>query len=144
MKIKKLSPNFAVADIKKTVAFYIKHFGFTLVMAVSENQDGVEQTLSKHRTYVYAMIKKESVELMFQRSDSFKNDVIFAKDLNIGATVSFYMEIEGIAELYQSLKSKNLQVTELKTTWYGMQEFYVKDINGYIIGFAEKAESKPL
>ncbi len=144
MKIKKLSPNFAVTDIKKTVAFYTEYFGFTLVMAVPESQDGVEQTLSEHKTYVYAMVKKESVELMFQRSDSFKNDVIFAKDLNMGATVSFYMEIEGIAELYQSLKSKNLQVTELKTSWYGMQEFYVKDLNGYIIGFAEKVESKPL
>ncbi|EKB58258.1 hypothetical protein HMPREF9700_02066 [Bergeyella zoohelcum CCUG 30536] len=34
----------------------------------------------------------------------------------------------------------NLQITELKTTWYGMQEFYLKDLNGYILGFAEKAE----
>jgi len=36
------------------------------------------------------------------------------------------------------MKSKNLQVTDLKTTWYGMQEFYLKDLNGYILGFAEK------
>ncbi len=25
-------------------------------------------------------------------------------------------------------------------TWYGMKEFYVKDINGYILGFAEMGE----
>ncbi len=138
MKINKLSPNFEVSNIKETVNFYKENFGFTLIMAVPESQDGVEQTLSNSKEYVYAMMQKDSVELMFQRSDSFKNDVFFAKELNIGATVSFYMEIEGINEFYSALKSKNLQITELKTTWYGMKEFYVRDLNGYILSFAEK------
>ncbi len=140
MKINKLSPNFEVTDIKKTVDFYKENFGFTLAMAVPETQDGVEQTLSNSKNYVYAMMQKDNVEFMFQRSDSFKEDLVFAKDLDMGATVSFYMEIEGIDELYHSLKNKNLQITELKTTWYGMQEFYVRDLNGYILGFAEKKE----
>ncbi len=140
MKIKKLSPNFEATDIKKTVDFYTENFGFTLVMAVPESQDGIEQTLDSSKTYVYAMMQKDNVELMFQRSDTFKKDVIFAKDLNMGATVSFYIDIEGIKDFYNTLKNKKLQITELKTTWYGMQEFYVKDLNGYIIGFAEKVK----
>ncbi|SQA75495.1 Glyoxalase-like domain [Capnocytophaga sputigena] len=52
----------------------------------------------------------------------------------------FYMDIEGIDEFHQQMKAKKLEITELKTTWYGMKEFYLKDINGYILGFAEKAE----
>ncbi len=140
MKIKKLSPNFEVRDIKKTVDFYTEHFGFTLVMAVPENQDGIDQILSSNKAYVYAMMQKDNLELMFEHTDSFKQDIAFAKDLDIGATVSFYMEIEGIKDFYNSLKNKNLQTTKLKTTWYGMQEFYIKDLNGYILGFAEKAE----
>ncbi len=138
MKIKKLSPNFAVTDIKKTVEFYQNNLGFTLIMAVPESKDGIEQTLSNNKEYVYAMMQKDNIEFMFQRSDSFKEDLIFAKDLNMGASVSFYMELEGLKAFYDTLKNKNLQITELKTTWYGMQEFYVKDLNGYIIGFAEK------
>ncbi len=138
MKIKKLSPNFEVKDIKKTVEFYAENFGFTLVMAVPESQDGIEQILSNDKAYIYAMMQKDNIELMFQHSDSFKKDVIFAKDFNMGATVSFYMEIEGVKEFYRILQNKKLQITELKTTWYGMQEFYVKDLNGYILGFAEK------
>ncbi len=138
MKIKKLSPNFAVANIKKTVEFYQCNFGFRLIMAVPESKDGIEQALSNNKEYVYAMMQKDNIEFMFQRSDSFKEDLIFAKDLNMGATVSFYMELEGLKTFYDTLKNKNLQITELKTTWYGMQEFYVKDLNGYIIGFAEK------
>ncbi len=140
MKIKKLSPNFEVKDIKQTVEFYTEQFGFTLVMAVPESQDGIEQTLHSDKTYVYAMMQKDNLELMFQHTKSFKKDVTFAKDLDMGATVSFYMETDGIKEFYNTLKDKNLQITELKTTWYGMQEFYVKDLNGYILAFAQKAE----
>ncbi|MEN2412938.1 VOC family protein [Flavobacterium mesophilum] len=140
MKISKLSPNFEVTDIRKTVEFYTENFGFKLIMAVPETQDGVEQTLADNKEYVYAMMQKDNIEFMFQRSDTFKNDVVFAKDLTLGATVSFYMDIEGITDFYSVLKSKNLEITPLKTTWYGMQEFYLKDLNGYILGFAEKKE----
>ncbi|WP_268849364.1 VOC family protein [Flavobacterium aestivum] len=140
MKVTKLAPNFEVNNIKQTVAFYTENFGFKLVMAVPESQDGIEQTFDDSKEYVYAMMQKDSLEFMFQRSDTFKNDVIFSKNLPIGATVSFYMDIEGIKEFHENLKNKNLELTDLKTTWYGMKEFYVKDLNGYILGFAEKAE----
>lgn len=140
MKISKLSPNFEVNDIKATVAFYTEHFGFKLVMAVPESQDGIDSAFDDHKTYVYAMMQNGTVEFMFQRSDTFKQDIVFAKDQPIGATVSFYMDVEGIKPLYDTLKAKQLPLTELKTTWYGMQEFYVKDLNGYVLGFAEKAE----
>jgi uncharacterized glyoxalase superfamily protein PhnB len=140
MKASKLTPTFEVSDIKKTIAFYSENFAFNLIMAVSETQDGIEQTLSDDKEYVYAMMQKDNVELMFQRSDTFKNDVVFSKGFPMGASVSFYMEIEGIKEFYESIRNKDLQTTELRTTWYGMQEFYLKDINGYILGFAEKVD----
>lgn len=138
MKICKISPNFEVTDIKKTTVFYTENLGFNLIMAVPESQDGIDQTFLENKEYVYALVQRDNVEFMFQRSDTFKNDVVFSKGLAIGATVSFYMEIEGINEFYLALKHKNLQLTELKTTWYGMQEFYLKDLNGYILGFAER------
>ncbi len=140
MKVKKLSPNFEVADIKKTVCFYQENFGFKLVMAVPESRAGVEQKINSKQDYIYAMMQKDNLEFMFERSDSFKSDLVFAKNLKMGASVSFYIEIEGLKEFYEDLKNKNLEITDLKTTWYGMNEFYVKDLNGYIIGFAEKAK----
>ncbi len=36
------------------------------------------------------------------------------------------------------IKSKAEVVKDLETVWYGMQEFYIKDCNGYILGFAER------
>jgi uncharacterized glyoxalase superfamily protein PhnB len=140
MKANKLTPNFEVANVKKTIAFYTETFAFNLIMAVPETQDVIEETLSDDKEYVYAMMQKDNVELMFQRSDTFKNDVVFSKDFPLGASVSFYMEIEGVNEFYESIKNKDLQTTELRTTWYGMREFYLEDINGYILGFAEKVD----
>lgn len=36
------------------------------------------------------------------------------------------------------LKKKVEIAKELSTTWYGMNEFYIRDNNGYILGFAEQ------
>ncbi len=140
MKAKKLTPNLEVNNVKQSVEFYSKHLGFKLVMLVPESQDGIEQSFSEEKEYVYAMVQKDDVEIFFQRTDTFKEDVIFSQGLSIGASVSFYMDIDGIKEFHDTLKDKNLQITELKTTWYGMQEFYMKDLNGYILGFAQKVE----
>jgi uncharacterized glyoxalase superfamily protein PhnB len=140
MKINSLTPNFAVADIRQTVQFYCENLGFELVMAVPETQDGVDQKLFESKEYVYAMLKKDDVELMFQRIDSFQEDVVLTDKVAVGASVSFYMQGKGIDAFFEELKNKNIQVSELKLTWYGIKEFYIKDNNGYILGFAEEAE----
>lgn len=139
MKANKLTPNFEVKDIRETIEFYQSALSFSLVMAVPETQNGIEQSLTDGKEYVYALVSKDDVEMMFQRTDSFKEDVSLAKDLSMGASVSFYMEIDGIDGFYQQIKDKGLNPTELKTAWYGMREFYIKDNNGYILGFAEKS-----
>lgn len=140
MKVSKLTPNFEVRDIKETVKFYQNTLGFTLVMAVPETQDKVDQSLVEGENYVYALVSKDNVELMFQRTDSFKEDIKMSKKFPMGASVSFYMEIEGLDNFYNGIKNQVDEKTEPKTTWYGMKEFYIKDPNGYILGFAEKTK----
>jgi uncharacterized glyoxalase superfamily protein PhnB len=143
MKVSKLTPNFSVSDIKQTIQFYQDILGFKLIMAVPETQDRIEEQLSEQNTYVYALVVKDNVELMFQRTDTFKNDIALANDhKTLGASVSFYMEVEGIEKFYNEIQKQNIKTTELKTAWYGMREFYLKDNNGYILGFAEKAAAK--
>jgi len=139
MKANKLTPNFEVKDIRKTVEFYQSVLGFSLAMAVPETQDAIEQTFIDGKEYVYALVSKDNVEMMFQKTESFKRDVLFAKNLSMSASVSFYMEIEGVDDFYKHIKGKGLNPTELKTAWYGMREFYLTDNNGYILGFAEKS-----
>jgi uncharacterized glyoxalase superfamily protein PhnB len=135
--MKKMTPNLAVASVSETVKYYQHQLDFTLTAAVPESQNGVDQQLIEGKTYVFAMMKCGAVELMFQRTDSFVHDVELAEDDSIGASISFYFEVEGLAELHAKLKANGLKVTEIKTTWYGANEFYMKDLNGYILGFSE-------
>ena len=137
MKFNKLTPNFEVADIRQSVQFYQAVLGFTLTAAVPDAQDGVHQQLADGATYVFAMMKHGDVELMFQRSDSFKHDVEIANQESIGASISFYFEIEGIQQLYNSVKDQVDRITPIKKTWYGADEFYMHDLNGYVLGFGE-------
>ena len=140
MKVNTLTPNLAVADIRQTVQFYCENLDFELVMVVPETQDGIDAQLLDGKEYVYAMLKKDGTELMFQRIDTLKEDIsLFDKD-SIGASVSFYMQGKGIDDFYKNLKNKHIQISEMRLTWYGIKEFYVKDNNGYILGFAEEME----
>ena len=68
-------PNFAVHNIEKTVAFYHDVFGFTLEMAVLDDKSGVEQELIERRKYIYVMISRDGVDVIFQRRDSIGDDV---------------------------------------------------------------------
>jgi hypothetical protein len=54
------------------------------------------------------MLKKDSVELMIQRQDSFREDVTLAGETAVGASVSFYIQGKGIEAFYAELKTKNI------------------------------------
>lgn len=138
MKINRLTPNFKVSDIRKTIEFYQSGLGFTLLMAVPKNSNQITETLNGEDEYIYASMEKDGVEFMFEAGETFLNGIDIDKPSFTGASVSFYMEMEDVQEYHASLLAKNIQTTELTTTWYGMSEFYLQDINGYILGFAEQ------
>jgi len=46
--------------------------------------------------------------------------------------------VDDVNEIYRSVKDRGDIVIDLRTTWYGMGEFYIRDCNGYILGFAER------
>ena len=135
--MKKLNPNLMVKDVKETVEFYKNNLGFELVMAVPENQDGILNEIPEDKKVVYALVKNGNVEIMFQAEKSFKEDVSALKKSNIGASCTFYIELENLEDFYRNIKDKVDVVKELFTTWYGMKEFYIRDNNGYILTFAE-------
>ena len=138
MKLSKLTPNLAVVDIRQSVEFYCKNLGFNLVMAVPLAQRDIDDQLADGKEYVYALLQKDGVELMFQRFDSFAEDLVITEQRTIGASVSFYMEGRGLEAFHAELNSRGVKTTEVKLTWYGVKEFYLADNNGYILGFAEE------
>ena len=52
-------------------------------------------------------------------------------------TFTLYVSMENTKDFYEKIKDKVEIVKELHKTWYGADEFVVRDLNGYIIYFAE-------
>ncbi|MGB7533226.1 MAG: VOC family protein [Halobacteriota archaeon] len=139
MAMKKLAPNLMVEDVNRTVEFYRDVLGFEFVMGVIEEIQEIMTSWQKDRLLDYAMMKCGDVEIMFQGKRSLSEALPVLRDKEIGGTLTLYMEIEGVQELYGRIKDKVTVVKDLHTTFYGMQEFYILDCNGYILTFAERA-----
>ena len=134
--MKKLTPNLAVKDIKETVRYYQTNFGFELQMAVSEDKSIMGSEFVDDTEYIWAMISRGDITIMLQREDNLKEDLGIDFFDKINASGTFYIEVEDVNALYEEVKSKVSIIKDIDTTWYGQREFYVQDINGYILAFA--------
>ena len=126
--LKKLTPNLMVEDVARTLAFYREVLGFQVLT-----------TLPEQEPFDFAIVQRDSVELMFQSRVSLSDNVPALTGVPIGASQTFYIDVEGIRDLYQALHDKVEIVVDFHTTFYGTQEFYFRDINGYILSFSEPA-----
>jgi uncharacterized glyoxalase superfamily protein PhnB len=135
--MKSLSPNLAVKDIKQTVAYYQDNFGFEIEMLVDSLQEDFSPEIKKDKDYIWALIKKGDISLMLQEESSMKEDIGSFFE-GIGASITLYIEVDDVDILYEKVKENVEILKPVYTTWYGQKEFYIKDINGYILGFSSK------
>ena len=140
MQIRKLTPNLMVENVQATIDFYSSLLGFNLVMSISENQIGNTAAPSDGSPLAYALMTNGHVEIMFQSKTSMAEDIPVLADRPVGASLSIYLETEGIAPLCERIRPNVRVIKEIFTTWYGMQEFYFLDNNGYVICLAEQAK----
>jgi len=133
---KKLTTNMMVEDVSRTVDFYSEVLGFELVMGVPENSQEIVTTRQKGQALGFAIMKCGNIEMMFQSKQSLAKEVPEFEDMEIGGALTFYIEVQDVKGLYAKLKDKVTIVKDIQTTFYGKQEFYIRDCNGYILTFA--------
>ena len=123
--MKSISPNIFVRDINETINYY-KQLGFELIMTVPEEGD-----------LVWAMMTCGEVTFMFQSFDSLGEELpeISRQD---GGSLLLYIQIEEIRKFHNSIVKKVDVIKGLEKTFYGATEFSIKDLNGYILTFAEE------
>jgi len=139
MVLTKLALNLMVEDVNRTVEFYQEVLGFEFVRGVIEELQEILTTYQQDRSLDYAMMKCGNVEVMFQAKRSLAEALPLLRGREIGGTLTLYMELDSVSELHARIKDKVTIVKDLHTTFYGMQEFYIEDCNGYILTFAEAA-----
>ena len=122
--MKSISPNIFVKDINKTIDFY-KQLGFSLTTTVPEEGD-----------FIFAMMTCGNVTFMFQTFESLGSDLpaISRQD---GGSLLLYIQTKEIRKFYDQIKDKVTIVKGLEKTFYGAIEFAIRDINNYMLTFAE-------
>ena len=139
MALNKLTPNLMVEDVNRTVEFYHDVLGFEFIMGVIEELQEILTSYRQDRSLDYAMMKCGNVEIMFQVERSLALAIPVLKGRKIGGTFTLYIELDDVSDMYAKVKGTVTVVKDLHTTFYGMQEFYIEDCNGYILAFAEAA-----
>jgi uncharacterized glyoxalase superfamily protein PhnB len=77
---------------------------------------------------------------MLHKSTNFTEEFPEFKGSNPSASLSIYIMVKDIDSYYAQVKNKTTPVKAMITQWYGNKEFYVKDQDGYILGFAQRVE----
>lgn len=119
-----LSPNIFVNDLNKTIAFY-KILGFDLILTVPEKGN-----------FDFALMTCGKVTFMFQTFASLGSELPEIKRGD-GASLLLYINVKDIKTYFNSIKNKVKIIKWLEKTFYGATEFSIRDLNGYILTFAE-------
>lgn len=113
-----------VKDLSATVAFY-KILGFEVAASVPESGDPV-----------FVMMICGNVTFMFQTFASIENTLPVISRTN-GGSLLLYIKLKGIRAFYEKIKDKVAVLQGLEKTFYGATEFSIRDINDYMLTFAE-------
>ena len=124
MKIHSVNPVFAVADVGATIRWYEQELGFA------------GDPFPTHEPYVFGILRRDDIEIMLQYVAGYQKPDLY--DLRNGGGVwDAYLRITGLHELYEQVKGRLDLKQPLRRQPYGLSEFEVKDLNGYILVFSE-------
>ncbi len=126
MKFKALTPNLIVESVNTSLDFYQNILGFTKIVSVPDEGE-----------FAFAIIKAGEISIMLQSKESYNSENPVFKNIAVGGTFVLYIDVESVDKLYTQIKDSVDMVVDMHTTFYGTSEFTIKDINGYIITFAE-------
>ena len=132
----KLTTNMMVENVNSTVSFYSDALGFEFVMGVPEDSQNIVTSNQEDQRLSFALIKSGNAEMMFQSRKSLVNEFPEFSNINIGGSLTFYIDVEDIKQLYSNLKNKVKIIKDMQTTFYRKHEFSIQDCNGYILTFA--------
>jgi len=127
MKLKKITTNLMVENVKAAIDFYAE-LGFEKVLTVPEKGE-----------FDFAIVKSGDIELMFQSRISLGEDIREFRYKKTGGTFTLYIKVDNLLEIYERMKGKAEIIEDIHKTFYGTYEFSMKDNNGYVLGLAEES-----
>jgi uncharacterized glyoxalase superfamily protein PhnB len=121
--LRSAAPCFPVSDVGKTVRWYEEFLGFTSC------------PFPEHEPYVFAIMSRDSVEIMLQRMVGYEKPDIYGT--RPGGVWDAYIRMKGVKEFFNQVRERVESLMPLRKQPYGAWEFEVKDPNGYVLVFSE-------
>lgn len=134
----KITANLMVANVNEALDFYEKVLGFALVMGVPEDSQQIVTSLAGHTPLGFAIVKRDEAELMLQSQRSLAGELPEFQKRPVGGAVTLYFQIANARELYDRIKGQVTILKDLHRTFYGAEEFHIRDCNGYVLTFASR------
>jgi len=134
--LSKITPNLMVVSVNDTLDFYEQVLGFGLVMGVPAGRREIVTARGGDAPLAFAIIQRDDVELMLQSRESLSQELPALKGQAIGGSITLYIRVADARELYESIRRKVTILKDLHMTFYGTEEFYIRDCNGYVLTFA--------
>ena len=122
-ELQSLAACFPVADISATIRWYEEQLGF------------IGDPFPSSEPYVFAILRRDHVEIMLQRIKGYQKPDLYRS--RPGGVWDAYIKVEGLKDLYESVREEATIVQPLRRQPYGNWEFEVKDPNGYVLVFSE-------
>lgn len=145
LHVNAIHSNLQTQDVTATTKFYVEHFGFTIQYLVPKgNRDGSAYftELEDGTEYDYVGLQHGDVSLAFQRAGSLHED---APELAMFSTPamsgSLYILVDSVETVLESIQGVLPILRHNTTTWYGMEEVYLQDNNGYLLCFAAQIKA---
>lgn len=125
-RFNQVAPTFLVSNVGETIRWYENELGFTTY------------PFPKNPPHVFASVCRDGVEIMFQRLEDYRKPDLYSE--RAGGVWDAYIRMQGIEELYETLKDKVEIKMPLTKQPYGDWEFEVRDPNGYVLVFSERMD----
>ena len=110
-----VAPVFAVADIGETIRWYEEQLGF------------IGYPFPPQGPYVFAIMNRDHLEIMLQCVESYRKPDLYSS--RAGGVWDAYFRIEGVKDLFESVRDEANIVQPLRKQPYGQWEFEVRDPN---------------
>ena len=118
--IRQLQPLFAVQNIDQSIAFYRDRLGFSLV-SQAESEGNV----------FWCWLERGGSAVMLQQADDDEDGPPEGR----GRGVTFYFICDDADAMYAELSSRGVPVAPPREAYYGMNQLFVPEPNGYTLCF---------
>lgn len=131
MNIRRVTPLLQIFDMERSIEFYQKSLGFTVVATSGGGR------------FYWAMLRSGDATLMLNTAydDEHRPSSPDAVRVSVHADTILYFDCDSADEVYDHLSGQGMNPQEPITTHYGARQIYIKDPDGYELCFQHAAEA---